>query len=46
MSSTQQNGNTQLNNERESFNRKVSSLYILGRTKRVMWEKSRRNRTI
>ena len=44
--SDQQNGNTQLNNERSNFNRKVSVLSILGRTKKVQWDGRRRYRTI
>ena len=44
--SDQQNGNTQLNSERSNFNRKVSVLSILGKTKKVQWDGKRRYRTI
>ncbi len=44
--SDQQNGNTQLNSERSNFNRKVSVLSMLGKTKKVQWDGRRRYRTI
>lgn len=44
--SDQQNGNSQLNSERSSFNRKVAGLFILGKTKKVQWDSRRRYRTI
>ena len=44
--SDQQNGNTQLNSERASYNRKVSNLALLGNTKKVQWDGKRRYRTI
>lgn len=44
--SDQSNGNTQLNNERSNFNRKVSVLSMMGKTKKVQWDSRRRYRTI
>lgn len=43
---TVQNGNSQLNSERSNFNRKVSSLRMMGQTKKVIWDGRRRFRTI
>jgi len=40
------NGNTQLNSTRDSFNSNVSKLRMLGNTKRVQWDDRRRNRSI
>jgi hypothetical protein len=40
------NGNTQVNQTRNSFNDKVSKLRILGSTKKVAWDSKRRNRAI
>lgn len=40
------NGNTQLNGVRNSFNEKVSKLRILGNSKKVIWDGRRRNRSI
>jgi hypothetical protein len=40
------NGNTQLNNERASLNNRVSKFMMLGRSKKVLWDGRRRNRTI
>ena len=42
----QSNGNAQINSERTNFNRKVSVLSILGKTKKVQWDGKRRYRTI
>jgi hypothetical protein len=42
----QSNGNVQINSERTNFNRKVSVLSILGKTKKVQWDGKRRYRTI
>ena len=42
----QGNGNTQLNSERNEFNKRVSKLVYMGKTKRVTWDDRRRNRTI
>ena len=42
----QQNGNTQLNAERNSLNRRVEKFSMLSRTKKVRWESMRRHRTI
>ncbi len=40
------NGQSQINNTRETFNNKVSRLSMLGKSKRITWDKSRRNRSI
>lgn len=45
-SSEQDNGNTQINIIRGTFNNKVSRLKILGRTKKVQWSDKRRWRSI
>lgn len=42
----QNNGNTQLNDTRNSFNEKVSRLSMLGQTKKVKWSDKRRFRNI
>jgi|14BtaG_2_1085337.scaffolds.fasta_scaffold02346_15 hypothetical protein len=42
----QNNGNTQLNKERESFNDRVNRFSVLGKTKKVQWDASRRHRNI
>ena len=42
----QNNGNTQLNKERESFNDRVNRFSVLGKTKNVQWDASRRHRNI
>jgi len=42
----QKNGNTQLNKERESFNDRVNRFSVLGKTKKVQWDASRRHRNI
>lgn len=44
--SEQQNGNTQLNNERNEFNKRVSNKLFMGKTQRVIWNDKRRFRTI
>ena len=44
--SNQKNGNTQLNNDRNSFNEKVSKYSNLGNTKKVQWSDKRRYRII
>lgn len=46
MNNEQQNGNTQLNQDRNAFNQKVSRLSILGRTKKVQWSNRRRWRNV
>ena len=46
MVNDQQNGNTQINSERNNFNRKVSVLSILGKTKKVQWDAKRRYQNI
>jgi len=43
---TQNNGNNQLNTERENFNNRVGKKAILGRSKKIAWNQKRRNRTI
>ena len=40
------NGNSQLNSIRETFNGKVTKLSMLGKSKRVFWDNQRRNRSI
>lgn len=40
------NGQTQVNTIRNSFNNKVSRLSMLGKTKKVQWDGRRRNRSI
>lgn len=40
------NGNTQLNSERSNLNNRVSRFIMLGRSKKVLWDSRRRNRTI
>ncbi len=44
--SEQQNGNTQLNLDRNAFNQKVSRFLMLGKTKKVKWSDKRRYRNI
>jgi len=46
MSNEQQNGNTQLNTDRNAFNQKVSRLSMLGQTKKVKWSDKRRWRHV
>ncbi len=46
MTNDQQNGNTQINSERNNFNRKVSVLSILGKSKKVQWNGRRRYQNI
>ena len=40
------NGNTQLNSERGNHNQRVSKYNMMGKSKKVIWDNSRRNRTI
>lgn len=42
----QDNGNTQVNGLRNDFNDRVSKTHFLGRTPRIVWNSSRRYRTI
>ena len=42
----QQNGNTQLNTERESINNRISKFLYLGNSRKVQWDSKRSNRTI
>jgi len=42
----QKNGNTQLNNDRNSLNSKISKLKMLGNSKKVKWSDKRRYRNI
>lgn len=42
----QNNGNTQLNKEREFFNDRVNRFSVLGKTKKVQWDACRRHRNI
>ena len=46
MNNEQQNGNTQLNTDRNAFNQKVSRLSMLGKTKKVKWSDKRRWRNV
>jgi hypothetical protein len=46
MNNEQQNGNTQLNQDRNAFNQKVSRLAMLGQTKKVQWSGRRRWRNV
>ncbi len=46
MNNEQQNGNTQLNTDRNAFNFKVSRLSMLGQSKKVKWSDKRRFRNI
>ena len=40
------NGQTQVNQTRNSFNDKVSKYRMLGNSKKVQWDNARRNRSI
>jgi len=42
----QENGNTQLNSERNQVNDRISRYHFLGKAKKVIWDGARRNRTI
>jgi hypothetical protein len=46
MTDTQNNGNIQLNNDRNNFNHKVSKLGYLGKSSKVKWSDKRRYRNI
>ena len=46
MNNEQQNGNTQLNQDRNAFNDRVSRFLRLGATNRIVWTGKRRYRTI
>jgi len=46
MSPKQQNGNTQVNSERESINHRISKYIYLGSSRKVQWDNKRANRTI
>ena len=46
MGENQNNGNTQLNNDRNNFNDKDSKLSLLGKSKKVKWSDKRRYRNI
>jgi hypothetical protein len=46
MNNEQQNGNTQLNTDRNTFNQKVAKLSMLGQTKKVQWSNRRRWRNV
>ena len=45
-SKEQRNGNTQLNSERESINKRISKFKYLGQSRKVQWDNKRSNRTI
>lgn len=42
MDNQKNNGNSQINNVRSSYNEKVSKLSMLGKTKKIQWENKRR----
>ena len=42
----QENGNSQLNSIRNEFNQRVDKKLILGNSKRIIWNNTRRHRTI
>jgi len=46
MNNEQQNGNTQLNQDRNAFNQKVSRLAMLGQSAKVKWSGRRRWRNV
>jgi hypothetical protein len=46
MSKEQSNGNSQLNSERTNVNNRVSRYRMLSKSKKVIWDSARRNRTI
>ena len=46
MGENQNNGNTQLNNDRNNFNDKVSKLSYLGKSSKIKWSDKRRYRNI
>ena len=46
MADNQNNGNTQLNNDRNNLNQKISKLSLLGNSKKVKWSDKRRYRNI
>ena len=46
MADNQNNGNTQLNNDRNNFNEKVSKLGYLGKSTKLKWFNKRRFRNI
>ena len=43
---SQNNGNTQLNTDRNDLNQKISKLKMLGNSKKVKWSDKRRFRNI
>lgn len=43
---SQNNGNTQLNTDRNDLNQKISKLKMLGSSKKVKWSDKRRFRNI
>ena len=46
MGENQNNGNTQLNNDRNNLNAKISKLSFLGKSSKVKWSDKRRYRNI
>ena len=46
MGENQNNGNTQLNNDRNNLNEKISKLSFLGKSSKVKWSDKRRYRNI
>ena len=46
MAESQNNGNTQLNNDRNNLNQKISKLSFLGKSSKVKWSDKRRYRNI
>ena len=43
---TTQNGNTQLNSERNNLNKRVEGFRLLSKTKKVQWDTKRRWRNV
>ena len=46
MQSNKDNGNTQVNKTRDSYNNRVDNLRMLGGTKRIEWNSKRRHSSI
>ena len=44
--SKQDNGSTQINSLRDEFNQRLHKKLILGNSKRITWNSTRRHRTI
>jgi hypothetical protein len=46
MQSNTDNGNSQINSTKDSYNSRVEKLYVLGGTKRITWNSKRRHASI